>query len=611
MTGRFTIGTPSAKSRLCAQHFGGCDLTNSPAAVDLSRSPSAPNMIRDVPGKVRKMQGYKTLLNLGKPINGCFVVNAGGALLHAGTELYYITDFEKAVPAPLYSKMANVKSMAVFLQDKLYIFDTEHYLAFFDNAVHNVSDNAKIPKITIAGTPQGSGEAFEELNLLTPKFCETYLGTADAKVFNLSHAPLDASAVTARIRNADKSWRDVAEGSAFSVNRQTGQVTFVSPPGMPPVAGEPNVEITAARTIAEYAPCVLTAHAACTYGVNGVEDRIFVGGSAKYANRDYYSAQNNGGYFGDHSYCIIGDKERIEGYSALDGMLVTHKNGEQEHGNLILRNGNLSEGKAAFPIVASLAGAGLAASRSIGMLAGEPLYLSKQGIMAVTRTESDGSRYAQCRSFYLNGGLLQHELSNACAVQWQDFYVLANGEKLWLLDGLQPTARAEGMPWSARQYEGYYRENCAAEILWQQSGKLFFGTKDGKVCRFCEHTLLTRDYCDDTVPVKAHWDLPEFGGGLFYKNKTFAYIAVRLAAAPITGVHVSAQCKGIWQNLMSDKAKAGYLSFKSIVFSKFTFRCDDTPRTIGARIRLKKADKVRFRMENSEAEPFGINEIAL
>ncbi|MEG2021986.1 MAG: hypothetical protein RR087_09425, partial [Oscillospiraceae bacterium] len=462
MTRRFAAGSQGAKSRLCIERFGGCDLTNSPSAVDLSRSPSAPNMIRDVPGKVRKMQGYKTLQNLAKPINGCFVISAQSALLHAGTELYYITDWAQTLPSPIYSQMANKKSMAVFLQDKLYIFDGEHYLLWSENTVHNVSEKAKIPKITIAGTPSGSGEAYEQLNLLTPKFCETYLGTADAKVFSLSHAPLDATAVTARIRNADKTWREAFEGSAFSVNRQTGQITFVTPPGVPPVAGEPNVEITAARTVAEYAPCIFTAHAACAYGVNGVEDRIFVGGSAKHANRDYYSAQNDGSYFGDHSYCVIGGKERIEGYGALDGMLVTYKNGQQEHGNIILRTGTLSAGQAAFPITASLPGAGLVSSRATGMLEGEPLYLSRQGIMAVTRTETDGSRYAQCRSFYLNGGLLQAEPENACAVQWQDFYVLSCGGKLWLLDGLQPTARAEGMPWSARQYEGYYRENCAA-----------------------------------------------------------------------------------------------------------------------------------------------------
>ncbi|MEG1105045.1 MAG: hypothetical protein RSD78_09415, partial [Oscillospiraceae bacterium] len=227
-------------------------------------------------------------------------------------------------------------------------------------------------------------------------------------------------------------------------------------------------------------------------------------------------------------------------------MLVTHKNGVQQQGNLILRSGTLSEGKASFPIVASLSGPGLIAKNASGMLEGEPMYLSEQGVMAVTRAETDGSRHAQCRSFYLNGGLLNENLTKAVAAHWQDFYVLACGGKLWLLDGLQPVSRAEGMPWSARQYEGYVRENCPAELLWQQNGELYFGTVDGKICKFNKNTLNTQDYCDDNINVSAHWDLPDFGGGLFYKNKTFSYIAIRLAAAPITGVQVSTCCGGIW-----------------------------------------------------------------
>ena len=608
---QFSVPAAHGKVKTCINYFGGCDLTNSPSSVPLSRSPCAPNILRDVPGKVRKMQGYKTLFTADGAIHGCFVLGNQTALLHAGTKLYHITNWDAPLPTPCFTQMANAQSRAVFLGESLYLFDGQQYLVWSAGVIKNVSQCAKIPKVTIAGTPQGGGGAYEELNLLTPKYCETFVGTADAKVYHLSHTPLDAAAVTVRIQNADKTWRDAVEGTAFSVNRQTGEIYFVAPPGAPPVAGEPNVEITAAHTVPDYAARILTARAVCAFGVNGVEDRVFAAGSAQYPNRDYYSAQNDATYFGDHSYCVLGGKEAIEGYSLLDGYLIAHKNTPYEQGNLILRAGNLIDGQAAFPITASLAGPGLVASASLGMLEGEPLYLSKQGVMAVTRTETDGSRFAQCRSFYLNGGMLAAAQAGAYAAHWQDFYVLALGGKLWFLDGLQPTPRAQGMPWSARQYEGYYRENCAATVLWQQDDRLFFGTQAGAVCRFCAHTLLPNDYCDNDTPVKAHWDLPDFGGATFYKNKAFAYLAVRLAAAPVTGVCVSARCKGVWQTLLNDKAKAGYLSFSNLVFSKLTFRCDTTPRTIGTRVRLKKADKACFRLENAQAEPFGITEVAL
>ncbi|MEG0616678.1 MAG: hypothetical protein RR508_03830, partial [Oscillospiraceae bacterium] len=80
---------------------------------------------------------------------------------------------------------------------------------------------------------------------------------------------------------------------------------------------------------------------------------------------------------------------------------------------------------------------------------------------------------------------------------------------------------------------------------------------------------------------------------------------------PITSVDVTAKCKGVRHRLYSDRARGGYLSFANLAFSKFTFRCDDTPRTLGARVRLKKVDKASFNMANDEAEPFGITEVAL
>ena len=53
-------GSP-ARSVFRVEEFLGVDYTNSPAGVDPRRSPDAPNMIRDVPGKVRKCMGWQTV----------------------------------------------------------------------------------------------------------------------------------------------------------------------------------------------------------------------------------------------------------------------------------------------------------------------------------------------------------------------------------------------------------------------------------------------------------------------------------------------------------------------------------------------------------------------
>ena len=57
----FNVPKSPAKSILTIDNFQGVDFTNSPANIDTSKSPNAVNMIRDVPGKVRKCMGYKTI----------------------------------------------------------------------------------------------------------------------------------------------------------------------------------------------------------------------------------------------------------------------------------------------------------------------------------------------------------------------------------------------------------------------------------------------------------------------------------------------------------------------------------------------------------------------
>ena len=46
-----------SKNIITIDTFKGVDLTNAPSNVSINRSPEAPNMIRDVPGKVRKRMG--------------------------------------------------------------------------------------------------------------------------------------------------------------------------------------------------------------------------------------------------------------------------------------------------------------------------------------------------------------------------------------------------------------------------------------------------------------------------------------------------------------------------------------------------------------------------
>ena len=111
--------------------FKGVDLNSSPSNVEITRSPNAPNMMRDVPGKVRKRQGYERIAQFsGKRINGVHILrsaekNEERVLIHAGDSLYLEG---KAI----YTGMADERSVGRQFYGKLFIFDGKKALCYGD-----------------------------------------------------------------------------------------------------------------------------------------------------------------------------------------------------------------------------------------------------------------------------------------------------------------------------------------------------------------------------------------------------------------------------------------------------------------------------------------------
>ena len=117
---------PPKRSVLDISELRGVDLFNAPANVDDSRSPDAPNMIRDVPGKVRKRMGYEQTDAYDGRINGVFyLLDEEGThrIVHAGTKLY---DGETVI----YEDMNDTRSKAWQFDQKLYLLDGKTYLVY-------------------------------------------------------------------------------------------------------------------------------------------------------------------------------------------------------------------------------------------------------------------------------------------------------------------------------------------------------------------------------------------------------------------------------------------------------------------------------------------------
>lgn len=605
-----TFDVPSSPKRSVAviDEFLGVDFTNSPSNVDLKKSPNGVNMIRDVPGKVRKCMGYETIKTYDARINGAHFRHGDEEyLIHSGTKLY------KGETA-LYSDMNDARSKSWQIEDNLYIVDGKALLVYDGTTVKKASDNGYIPTLTIAKAPSGGGEQYEPLNLLQPGFTELFAGTATDKTFQLSFSGLDSKAVQAWILNSSGDWVQKTEGTDFSVNRSTGAVTFTTAPGVSPVSGEDNVKITAFRTVDGYADRINKCKIGILFGVNGAADRIFLSGNPDYINYDWYCDYNNPLYWPDTGYATLGTaKSAIIGYSIINDRLAAHKDSMEDDRNVILREGDITDNEPTFKIVNTLQGAGAVAPYSFAYLANEPLFLTDLGIYAITPQDITGEKYSQNRSFFLNGKLLEEpNMSEAYACVFKDLYWLCLNNVAYILDGLQPIQTDKSLPYATRQYVGFYRTNLPARVMWTHDSRLYFGTSDGKVCRFFDDPVTLTSYNDNGQPIHAIWDTPDFYGNLFYKNKTFRHLDVRLASAIATSVKIWVQKRGLWSLIKEDSSTARYFSFANLVFSKLSFSPDTTPKTLPSKIKVKKVDKARFRFENDMLnEPFGLFDIAL
>ncbi len=617
------------------ENLKGVDLYNSPANVEDYRSPNAPNMIRDVPGKVRKRMGYHLIHKFDARINGVYTLSLEDktkTLIHSGTKLYEY-DFKNpdTKPTVIYEGLADERAFVRQVKSKLYILDGVKFLTYgeFEKetettaddkeeekekefVVKAVSDIAYVPTIIISRNPTGGGTTLEPLNLIGTRWKESFLSDGTAREYQLTTKELDDSKVKAQLLQSDGTYKDVLEGSGLTVDRKTGKVTFSTAPPKSPVTGKDNVIIEAGKSREGYADKINKCKVSILFGVNGSADRLFITGNPEFKNYDWYSQINDPTFFGDTWYSVLGqDSSEIIGYSVISDLLAAHKNEGDDVRNVILRRGNLdSDGKVTFPIAGAIQGRGAVGRFNFAYI-NEPLFATDLGIYAITAQDITAEKYTQSRSFYIDKALREEDLENSTAITFNEYYVIATDKRVYLLDGLQKTYE-RNTPYSSYQYECYYWEIPNIRTLFKIDGNLAFGTVKGEIMEFYKDVEDQLSYNDNGEPIPARWDLPAIDGKYFYKNKTFRYMSIRVASAIATGFDVFAQSRGTWRKLFDAGARARFLDFTYIDFSAFSFSGDQTPQTIGGKIKIKKVDKASFSIRNEKLnEPFGIYNIAL
>ena len=592
--------------------FKGVDFSTDPCLVDASRSPWAVNMVADTGGMPEKRMGWRTLHPLEGPINGLFYGVVGGRvrfLAHGGTKLYDWTPGTEGVPVLLKEGLHNGPSVGVNMGGKLWLLTGGEYLVFDGTAVRDVSEIAYVPTTVIGAAPSGGGTPFESINLLQPLRKNEFIPDGTATAYQLDSAGLDAAPITATVRGAAKT-----EGVDFTVDRTRGTISFTTAPEKPIVGQEGEVIVTFSKTTAGYMERVKQCTILTTYGV-GTSDRLVISGNPSVPNLDWTSGLGDPSYFPDLSYSVVGmEATAIMGYRRLGEYLAIIKEDNGQDTTVFMRSAGLSSGgEPVFPLKQSIAGVGAVSRRGFGNILDEQLFLAGSGVCALTANALTAERIVQNRSFFVDPRLTQEPgLSHAAAVSWNGMFLVAVNSHVYLLDGRQDkTYRAKSQ--SDFVYECYYWESVPA-VCWMNhkdgaDETLYFGTADGRVCRFNFDVETMTRYSDDGGAIFACWSTPADDDGDATVQKTMIKKGNAVTIKPYT--RSSAQvCFRTDQDPEAWEAVSGLMDifdWADIDFSRFTFNANDAPREVLFNTKVKKYKRLQIIVKNDSAgEGFGI-----
>lgn len=592
--------------------FRGADFSTDPSLVESCRSPLCTNIVADGGGMPQKRLGYRTVQSLGDTVYGLFGAEFGGTvkrLAHAGTKLYVWAD--DGTPAVLLSGLPRRKSRAVFLAGKLWIVTGGGFYSYDGTEAKRVSaSGAYVPTTTITRRPSGGGVSYEAVNLLTPYRKNAFQTDGKSVKFTLD-GEIDVS-------GAVRAWVWGEEVTDFTLDRAAGTITFPSAPAAPDAGASDGLVVQFPHTVAGYTDRIDKCTIITTYGI-GTNDRAVLSGNEELPNVDWTSGMNDPTYFPDLLYNEVGSEATaILGYCRLGKSLGIVKEDNGQDSTIYLRTAELQDSEIAQPQQQAVAGVGSIAPGSFASLLDDPLFLSRNGVMAVATNSYTSEKITQGRSFYVNNRLNDEpEREKAEAVIWNGMYMLAlpNGH-VYALDGRQnKTYRSAAL--GDYVYEGYYFENIPAACwLNRRAGaeeSLYFGTADGRICKLNTDIEGMSRYSDDGAAISAVWATKYDDDGTPAVLKTLlkrgCCVTIKPYARSSAEVYIRADRTGGHEKKVAGKPM-DILDFSDIDFERITFNTDESPQEIFLNRKVKNYKRLQIIVRNREPnEGFGIFQI--
>lgn len=581
--------------------FKGVDFLNEPSLVDITRSPDALNVwknYKDTEGAcIETRPGYRKIAQIGTKINGIYIYSITKAIVHSGTELYEWSNFpttpDEEHLKKLYEDMNDTKKVSFNkVENKLYINDGKTYLVYDGQTAKKViEDEPFIPTTTISRKAGniGGGETLQDVNVLTPKRKNTFLGDGEATEFYLDAQEIDIAEVEAIVNDVE-----LKEEEDFTVDRTKGKVTFKEAPSEPNLSGYDNVVITFSKTVKGYADRINKCDKALQF-----DNRLFYTGNPDYPNAVFHSELNNPGYISDLNYYEDGSSDSaITGMTVGNNVLWIFKNLDQHNANVFYHEPtlDLEHGK----IYPSKQG-----NVSIGCYVDSTnfqddiVYLSRYGLEGISTEKIDSKQAIAHRSSMVDVKMTnENNYKDAMMTEYQGYLlVLVNG-KVFLADSRQKYSSLDSF-----EYEWFYWNfsNATPNILKEYNDDLYIGAKDGSI-------FIVEGTNDNGNTINSYWTTPmdNFGYSNMVKTTNKRGGIAKIKTIPNGIIKVARKTdKSDEYRYTTEKSATGF-SFLNIDFDNFSFITANKSYLI-YKIKEKKINEISLKFYSDEKDkPFGL-----
>ena len=443
--------------------------------INLARSPDSLNMWKKYTEteSIRTRPGMEQVATLNGVVWGVFFYK-DQILVHAGSDLYKVTDDGTAT---LYTGLKQAVSNSFVYENIWYFKDGKHYLQYDGTTIKEVE--GYVPTTSIGRKPLGGGTVYQDVNMLTGRRINTFLGDNENFDFYLDAKNIDKD--FAPVVKVD----DEVQTDGYTVDYEKGMISFTKAPDKPQTDGQDNISVEFRKTIPGYRESILN----CAL-LQVFDNRVFFSGNEEHPNVVWHCSLNDPTYCSDLDYYREGlDAAQVRGLVAGNNALWVFREPSQANTTVFYHVPTLdSDYGKIYPSAHSSVTTGCV-GRAINFN-DDIVFFSKRGMEGISGDITTEQVVAHRSSLVDRKLIAETDYKNMVLAEWEGYLLVFIGNRVYLADSRTAFTNENHI-----EYDWYYWE-LEQEITCARvnDGVLYVGAKNGCIYTFTDHTSDVESY---------------------------------------------------------------------------------------------------------------------